>query len=61
MPMQTLIDQLNLKALKVAYYGKSIRKTKNIFFNLIDRVRNFIYYKINLKIYHPKRNQIKKY
>ena len=26
--MQTLIDQLNLKALKVAYYGKSIRKTK---------------------------------
>ena len=60
MPMQTLIDQLNLKALKVAYYGKSIRKTKNIFFNLIDRVRNFIYYKINLKIYHPKRNQIKK-
>ena len=60
MTMQTLIDQLNLKALKVAYYGKSIRKTKNIFFNLIDRVRNFIYYKINLKIYHPKKKQIKK-
>ena len=40
------------------YYGTSIKKTKNLLFKFINRLRVFFYYKFDIKLYHRKRKKI---
>ena len=57
-PMEKLSKVLGLEILSMNYYGTSIKKTKNLLFKFINRLRVFFYYKFDIKLYHRKRKKI---
>ena len=57
--MSVLLKTINVKLVKMAYYGVEIKKLNNIVFKFFRRLRGFMLRK-GISIYHPERISLNK-